>query len=190
MDAGTDGSGSRRSLWKTPTLIAALILAIPALGNRFVDGWHWQLRAFVVVGTLVFGVALAYQLATRNRETFAYRLALGIALVAALLLVWVNFVQAADGANPYGLIHLAVPVIAILGAVIARLRPTGMTRALFATALAQALVLATVLVVRNFELAPWDAAVLRGFGANAVFFASFVGSALLFRQAARTQAIG
>jgi hypothetical protein len=62
-----------------------------------------------------------------------------------------------------------------------------MARALFVTALAQALVLAIVLMVRNPGVTPWTAAVLRGFGGNAVFFMLFVGSALLFRKAASVE---
>jgi hypothetical protein len=87
------GGGRRRSLWKGPVLTTALILLIPVLGNQFVDGWNWPLRAFVLVGTLIFGLGLTYQLVTRNVDAIAYRAAVGIAIVAAFLLVWVNFIQ-------------------------------------------------------------------------------------------------
>jgi hypothetical protein len=90
---GMDDGGRRRSLWKGPAIVTALILLIPLLGNRFVDGWNWPFRGFVLAGTLVFGTALTYTLITRNVDTTAYRVALGIALVAAFVLVWMNFVQ-------------------------------------------------------------------------------------------------
>jgi hypothetical protein len=67
----------------------------------------------------------------------------------------------------------------------ARFQPKGMARALFATAFAQALVLAIVLIIRDPQVTPWSAAVVRGFGLNAFFLILFVGSALLFRKAAR-----
>ena len=76
-------------------LVTALILLIPILGNQFVDGWNWEFRAFVLAGALLFGTAFTYQLVTRNVDTIAYRAAVGIALVAAFVLVWMNFVQAA-----------------------------------------------------------------------------------------------
>src|SRR5438045_2891879 len=102
-------SGRRpRSLWKGPALITVLILLIPLLGNYFVDGWNWPLRAFVLVGTIVFGLGLTYQLVTRNVDTMAYRAALGVAFAAAFLLVWGNFVQAADDVNPAAIMYLLV----------------------------------------------------------------------------------
>jgi hypothetical protein len=60
-----------------------------------------------------------------------------------------------------------------------------MARALFATALAQALVLASALIIRNPQVSSWTPAVLRGVGLNAFFVMLFVGSALLFRKAGR-----
>ena len=82
------------------------------------------------------------------------------------------------------MMYLGVPIVAIIGAAMARFQPNGMTRALFATALAQALVLAIALI-RNPPVTSWAAAVGRGFGLNAFFLMLFVGSALLFRTAAR-----
>jgi hypothetical protein len=96
-----------------------------------------------------------------------------------------NFIQAADDVNPAAIWYLVVPIVGIIGAAVARFRPDGMARALFVTALAQALVLAVVLIVRDAQVTSWTAAVLRGFGLNAVFGMLFVGSALLFRTAAR-----
>jgi hypothetical protein len=180
-----DGGGWRRSLWKIPARITALILLIPLLGNHFVDGWNWDLRGFVLVGTLIFGTGLTYELLTRNGHAIASRAAVGVALAAAFVLVWMNFIQAADDVNPAAMMYFGVPIVGIIGAAMARFRPDGMARALFATALAQALVLASVLVIRNPQVAPWTPPVLRGFGLNAFFVVLFVGSALLFRTAAR-----
>ena len=184
METNVHGGGRRRSLWKGPALITALVLLIPLLGNQFVDGWNWPLRAFVVVGALIFGIGLAYQLITRKVDNIAYRVALAIALAAVFLLVWGNFVQAADDVNPAAIMYLWVPLVGIIGAAIARFRPDGMARALFVTALAQALVLVYALMVRNPQVTSWTPPVLRGFGSNAFFVLVFVGAALLFRKAA------
>jgi hypothetical protein len=188
MAGGTDdGGGRRRSLWKGPALITALILLIPLLGNHFVEGWNWDLLGFVRIGILLFATGLTYELVTRNVDTIAYRAGAGVALGAAFVLVGGNFVQRADGVNPAAVIYLLVPLVGIIGAAIARFRPAGMARALFATALAQALALAIALMIRNPQVTPWTAAVARGFGGNAFFGLLFVGSALLFRTAARAE---
>jgi len=82
------------------------------------------------------------------------------------------------------LMYFGVLAVGIIGAIIARFRPHAMARALFATALAQALVVVIVLI---FGLgSPWsgpgEILALNGF-----FVSLFVGSALLFRYAAREQ---
>jgi hypothetical protein len=174
----------RRSLWKSPALVAALIVTVLVLASHFVDVWNWPPAAFVVVGALIFGIGFTYELVTRNRDAIAYRAAVGIAFVTGFLLLWGNFVQMAD-VNPAAAMYFGVPVVGIIGAVVARLRPNGMARALFVTALVQALVVMIALIIRNPQDTPWTAAVLRGFGGNGFNVMLFIASALLFRRAAR-----
>lgn len=114
----------------------------------------------------------------------AYRSAIGVALVAAIRLVWLSLgvgIIGKDG-DPANLMYFAVLVVGIIGALIARLQPLGMARALFAMALAQALVAAVALIARLGL--PWSgpAEILL---LNAFFIALFAGSAWLFRRAAR-----
>jgi len=178
----------RRSLWKGPAVIAALILVIPLLGNRFVEGWNWRPGAFAFFGVLIFGIGLTYKLITRNVDTIAYRSALGLALVTGFVVFFGNFVQAADDVYPVpaALMYLIVPVLGIVGAVIARFHSRGMSRALLLTAIAQAVVFAIALR-RNLPVTSWTAPVWRGFGGNALFLVLFVASAWLFRTAARRE---
>lgn len=173
------------ALFKTPVIITALLLLIPILGNQFVDGWNWPLRGFVLFGTLIFILAFAFELLTRNVDATAYRLALGITLAFSFGVFWGNWVQAADEVNPAALAYLIVPVVGIVGAVIARFRPAGMSLALSAMALTQAVLLVRAFIIRNPDLTPWTAPVIRGFGGNTVNLAAFVVAALLFRKAAR-----
>ncbi len=181
------GGRPRRSLWKRPALMAALLLLLPLLGNQFVEGWNWPPGAFVRLGVLLFGVGFTYQLITRNREAIAYRAAVGLAFATGFLLTWGNFVQMAD-LTPAAAMYFGVPIVGIIGAAVACLRPKGMARALFVTALAQALVLAaslTLLISRSPQVASWTPPEMRGVGGNALFAVLFAGSALLFRKAGR-----
>jgi thiazole synthase ThiGH ThiG subunit len=59
-----------------------------------------------------------------------------LALVAAMLLVWVNLAVGIIGSedNPANIMYLGVHAVLILGALLALFRPQGMARALFATA--------------------------------------------------------
>jgi hypothetical protein len=185
------GGGRRRSLWKGPAFITVALLSIPLLRSLFVDGWDWDVRVFLLVGgvgTLLFSMGLTCQMVIRNLGTPVYRAGVAVAMVAEFLLVWGNFVQAADDVNRAAMMYLSVPLVGIIAAALARFRPDGMARAMFVTALAQALVLAIVLMIRDPHATPWTAPVLRGFVGNALNGMLFVGSALLFRKAARGDA--
>src|SRR5678809_28714 len=99
MNTNIHGTGRPRSIWMGPALFTALLLSIPLLRSLFVSGWDWDARVFLLVGavgTLLFSMGLACQMVMRNLGTTVYRVAVAVALVAAFLLVWGNFVQAAD----------------------------------------------------------------------------------------------
>ena len=146
----------------------------------------WDLTDFAVAGTLLVGTGLTYELAARKAGNIAYRAAVGVTLAAALLIVWINLAVGIIGTedNSANLMYIGVLAVGIIGAIIARFQPHGMSRALFATALAQALVAVIALIARLGYPAspPLEILILNGF-----FVALFVGSALLFRKAARDQ---
>ena len=112
----------------------------------------------------------------------AYRFAAALSLVAALLIVWLNVAAGLIGIeddDPANLLYVGVLAIGFIGAIIARFQPWGMARALFTTALAQALVGAIALKLPN------TAGSLQIVIVHGVFVALFPGAALLLRYAAR-----
>ena len=157
-------------------LATASILLVPLLAK-----WPWTLFDFVFAGVLVFGKGLTYVLAARKGDNIAYRAAVGVALAAALLLVWVNGAVGITDSDA-DLIYVGVLAIGIIGAIIARLRPHGMARALFAMALAQALVAMIALIA---GMVPAYNSAFEILGITGFFVALFVGSGLLFRYAWR-----
>ena len=115
-----------------------------------------------------------------------YRSAVGVALAAAFLLVWLTGAVGIIGTedNNANLMYIGVLAVGIIGAIVARFRPHGMARALFATALAQALVAVIALIIGLGS--PWSPpGVLGTLILNGFFVGLFVGSAWLFREAAR-----
>jgi hypothetical protein len=108
--------------------------------------------------------------------TTVYRAALALALAAAFLLVWFNAAVGESGDSP-GPMFFGVVAVLIIGALIARFRPRGMTYALSATALAQALVAVIAMIAWGQYL---ELSILNGF-----FIALWVASAILFRRATR-----
>jgi hypothetical protein len=114
-----------------------------------------------------------------------YKSAVGLAIATPLLLAWLIGavgVLGIDG-DRADLMYLGVVAVGIIGAIVSRFRPYGMARALFATALAQTLV-AVIALIAGMHLAPYSS-VGEILGLNGFFVALFLGSAWLFRSAAR-----
>lgn len=165
-------------------IIAGLILLIPVLLTLLAI-WHWKPGVFVLAFILLLGGAgLTYELVTKKMmSNMAYRFAVGVALAAVVILAWMNVaVGGILGDDPANMMYFGVLLIGLIGAVIAHLEPQGMSWALFATAFAIVLVPAIALIIRTPAFANGVEAV---FGLHAVFALLFVGSALLFRKAAR-----
>ena len=106
----------------------------------------------------------------------SHRLAVGLAALAALVPLWMFGALATEDDSP-GLIVLGPLGVALLGATIARFRPPGLALALFAAAIAQAL-------VATMEMIAWgqylELSILNGF-----LMALWAGSALLVRRGSR-----
>jgi len=112
-----------------------------------------------------------------------YRLALGLAILAALMLVWLSLgvgIIGQDG-DPANAMYFGVIAVGLVGALVARFRAGGMARALVAMALAQAAIALIALIggLGRPYSGPLELTLLNGF-----FVAMFGGAAWLFRRAA------
>lgn len=180
-----NGGGRRGSRWRIAVWgTAALILLLPLVAMQFTDEVNWDLADFAIFGAMLVGACGTYELAARVTRNTAYRAAVGVALAAAFILVWVNGAVGIIGTerDDANLMYGGVLAVGIIGAIIARFQPYGMARALFATALAQALVAVIALIAGLGS--PWSGPGEILF-VNGFFVALFVGSAWLFRHAAR-----
>lgn len=176
---------SRSVTWVA--IATALVLMVPAVAMQFSDAWDWGPLDFVFMGALLFGAGLTFVLVARRVNHGAYRLGVGLAVAAGLLLIWVNLAVGLIGAedNPANLMYLAVLATAGVGAMIARFKARGLEVALFATAGVQALVAMIVLVG---DLGAPENSRLELAVANGVFLALFLASGLLLQHAARRSA--
>ena len=175
MTGNTDNGGGRRgSRWRVAVWgTAAFLWLLPLVAMQLTA--EVNLAETIAYGVILLAAAGTYELALALRtRNIAYRIAVGVAVAAALLLVWMHGAVGTEDDSP-GLMFFGVLVVGIIGAIIARFRPQDMARALFGTALAQALVAVIAMIAwkQYFEIL-----VLNGF-----FIALWVGSALLFRRA-------
>ena len=160
----------------------AAILAVPLVAMQYNEHVVWGPADFVGAGVLLVGTGLLFELAASRVRHLAYQAGIAVALVAALLLVWINLAVGMIGNedNPANLMYLGVLAVGFLGAVIARFQPRGMAYALFATATAHALVGVIVFAGRMDAALPLDA----------IFVAVWIASALLFRSAGAARTTG
>lgn len=166
-------------------VVTAAVLAVPAVAMALNLGIpdpdsgrgvvNWGPMDFALIGLLVLGAGLLFEYAGSRGASLADRAATGIAVVAGLVLVWVNLAvgMIGDEGNPANLLYLIVLVGAIAAATIARFQSRVASVAMFATAATHA-VGATI-------------ALLAGLGptlvADALFIGLWVASGMLFRRA-------
>ena len=168
-------------------LATGFILLLPLLAMQLTDEVVWDLADFAIAGVLLFGAGFTYKLAAIKVSNTVYRSAVGLTLATAFILFWVNGAVGIIGneENPVNLMYVGVLAVGIIGSIVTRFQPHGMARALFATALAQALVAVIALIAgmhRYPGISVSEILILNGF-----FVALFLGSARLFRNAAREQ---
>jgi len=189
MEGNTENDDGRRGGWRKAVWgTAAFLWLLPLVAMQFTA--EVNLVETVAYGVILLAAAGTYEvaLALRTRNS-AYRIAAGIAAVAAFLLVWVNGAVGIIGneGQAANLLYFVVFAVGIIGASIARFRPRGMARALFATALAQMLVPVIALIIWQSQISWGGAGMLGVFGLNAFFATLFVGSAWMFRRAANVR---
>ena len=190
QDNGT-GGGRGSNLWRIALWGgAAVLLLLPLLAMQVSDEVQWGPLDFVVMGALLFGTALAFDLAVRRSGSWTYRLAAGVALAAAFLLIWINLAVGiiGDEGEAANLLYLGVLAVGIGGALLARFEAAGMARAMMLAAIAVAVVGVVALAAGWGATGPrWPLDVA---GLTVFFAAMFGGSAWLFRQAARAKMAG
>jgi hypothetical protein len=161
----------------------AVLLLLPFIAMQFSDQVKWTLSDFIIAGVLLFGTGLAYEFISKMASSLIYRLAVGWALLTALLLIWINLAVGIIGSddNPANGMYLGVLAVAAVGALVARFKPRGMTVSLLAVALTQAVITVIAFVMSN-QLDALKALLLNGF-----FIALWLGAAWLFRRSQTSQ---
>lgn len=178
-----------KKIWNWLRLIgwggAAVLLVLPLIAMRFTTEVNWTLSDFLVMGALLGGAGVVLELATRRSDSLYYRFAATLAVAACFLLVWVNGAVGllGDEGNPANLMFLGVIAVAIIGAVAVRATAAGMARVTMAAAAAQ--VLAGIVGFSAGWASPGAQGMYEVVMGTAMFAAMWLGSALLFRRAAR-----
>ena len=123
---GTAEKGGRRRWSRAGWAAGAFMLLVALVAKQFIGEPNW-IDNLAQTGTLLIGVGIAVELASRKTGQAAYRAAVGLALGSALLLGWVNGAVGIIGSenNEANLMYGGVIVVGAIGAVIARFKPEG-----------------------------------------------------------------
>ena len=158
---------------------AALLLLLPAVAMRFQgSGVDWSARDFTVFGAMLATACGLYELATRMSGDLRYRAAAGIAVATGFLTVWANLAvgMIGDEGNRFNLLFAGVLAVAFVGAALAKLQAPGLAKAMLATSISQALVVAAAFAIGGDP---------RGAACSALFIAPWLLSSALFRRASQ-----
>src|SRR6478735_4015256 len=177
---------------KTKDYLIVVLAPLPVLmialgGNLYVEGWNWNPGSFVFAWVVIAGATFLYRLlATRKLANLSYRLGAGLAILAGFLVFWCTAaVQIIGAENPANVLYLGVILTGLAGVALSRLRPAGLAKAAFATALATFLV---PVIAFLFWPADFSPGVPQVFALNSGFVLMFTVSGLLFRHAAQHRA--
>lgn len=108
--AGQVENGRRRrgyrwriAVWGT----AAFLLLLPLVAMQLTDEVTWDESDFIVIGAMLAVACGTYELAARMTGSSAYRAAVGVAVAAGFILVWLNLAVGIIGTedNPANLMH-------------------------------------------------------------------------------------
>ena len=69
-------------------LISAILLLIPLMVMQFSEEVNWTPSDFVVAGALLLGTGLICELVIRKVKKVKYRIAICVALLVLLFLIW------------------------------------------------------------------------------------------------------
>jgi hypothetical protein len=161
-------------------LAALALLMVPLIASRLIDDWNWPPGTFVFVYLLFFGTGMAYALIARTMNAWTYKAAVALALVAGFVLGWSAMVHMSETENPVNLVYFGILAVGAVGAGLARLKPAGMARAMFAMAatLAVAFLITQVLSSDTPAGPVWNVGAMHG-----GFVLIFAAAGLLFRHA-------
>ena len=161
--------------------LAALLLLLPAVTMQFTDQVDWTAFDFVFAAILLGGTGLLFELIVRRSPNLAYLLAATAAVANCFFLFWTTGAVGVIGSedHPANLVYIGVIFLALIGAIAAAFRPSGMARVMLACA-----AVSTAITAYGFTVD------VRGATFSLGFVAIWLLSAALFRVAARAPAPG
>jgi ABC-type cobalt transport system substrate-binding protein len=71
-------------------MVVAVLLAIPLVAMQFTDNVKWSPSDFIAAGILLLGTGLACEFVLQKVKKIPQRIAIIVAILAALVLIWLE----------------------------------------------------------------------------------------------------
>jgi uncharacterized membrane protein YeaQ/YmgE (transglycosylase-associated protein family) len=166
---------------------AVVLLAAPFVAMQLhAGGVNWSPGDFVLASAIFAIVGGLLELAVWKIRSGWYRAGVAVALLANLLVIWVNLAVGIVGSehNPANQLFFVALLIGIVGACVSQFRSKGMSYSMLATAASLLIAFAMA------SVGPTDEPLVKHgveFAGTSILAALLVGSAWLFRRAALAQ---
>jgi hypothetical protein len=164
------------------------VLLVPLVAMQISDEVQWSLSDFLVLGSLLFGIGLSYELIARAHNK-TYKIAFMMALLTAFLLFMANTAVGIIGSEHQeaNLLYVLVLLVGLVGSILSGFRARGMAKILFLTAVVQLIVPVVATIVWPPSEISWSPSVLGVFLISAFFAFLFYLSGRLFKRSARQE---
>jgi hypothetical protein len=177
--------GRRLLVWAA---VVGCILMIPLVAMQFTTEVNWTFGDFMAMGILLYGCACIYEFIAMQGGVM-YRVAVGIGVVTAFLLIWINLAVGIIGSedNPANALYLGVIIIGMLGAALSRMKARGLSITLWIVAAYQFVVPFIALAIWHPQAISADEGpgVVGVIALNTIIASMFTVSGILFRNSRR-----
>lgn len=85
-----NNSMRKRNLLRS-IIAAELVLLVPLLAMLFsIEGWDWGALDFVVIGILLAGVGVGFEMILNGVKNNSHQAVIGVVLAACMILIWIE----------------------------------------------------------------------------------------------------
>lgn len=169
------------------TALVGVFFAFLIILNQLSEEMVWTISDFGFAFVLIYSAGLALLFAIERSDVGIYKIAAGLAILTAFVLIWTNLAVGLIGneGNSANLLYVSVIAVGLIGASITKLSARPMSFVMFAMAGTQILVPLIALVFWKPDDITADVAGV--FGITTFFAALFVISGLLFRRSSTSR---
>lgn len=157
------------------------LLLIPLVAMYFTDEVNWTIFDFLMAGVLLFSTGLGYIFISRFSSGIIYKIAVGLAALSSLLLIWVNLAVGLIGneSDPINLWYFGILALGFVLALFYRFEIRGLRNSMFMISFSLMGLLTYLLILKsNTEIhsSPPEVILIHGFFMTLFFIAGILFS--------------